>query len=130
MVNDSIGDFIIQLKNASNAGLEFVSVPYSEFKFQVAEKLREKGYIKSVSKRGKKIKKSIYIEIQYIDKKPKIKEVSRISKPSRRVYKKTFEIYPIKYGKGALLLSTPKGVLTGEEARKNKVGGEALFKIW
>jgi len=105
-------------------------VPYSEFKFQVAEKLREKGYIKSVSKRGKKIKKSIYIEIQYIDKKPKIKEVSRISKPSRRVYKKTFEIYPIKYGKGALLLSTPKGVLTGEEARKNKVGGEALFKIW
>ena len=61
MVNDSIGDFIIQLKNASNAGLEFVSVPYSEFKFQVAEKLREKGYIKSVSKRGKKIKKSIYI---------------------------------------------------------------------
>ncbi|HEY4495494.1 MAG TPA: 30S ribosomal protein S8 [Candidatus Paceibacterota bacterium] len=130
MVNDSIGDFIIQLKNASNAGLEFVSVPYSEFKFQVAEKLREKGYIKSVSKRGKKIKKSIYIEIQYINKKPKIKEVSRISKPSRRVYKKTFEIYPIKYGKGALLLSTPKGVLTGEEARKNKVGGEALFKIW
>ena len=130
MVNDSIGDFIIQLKNASNAGLEFVSVPYSEFKFQVAKKLREKGYIKSVSKRGKKIKKSIYIEIQYINKKPKIKEVSRISKPSRRVYKKTFEIYPIKYGKGALLLSTPKGVLTGEEARKNKVGGEALFKIW
>ncbi|PIT96838.1 30S ribosomal protein S8 [Candidatus Campbellbacteria bacterium CG10_big_fil_rev_8_21_14_0_10_35_52] len=130
MVNDSIGDFIIQLKNASNAGLEFISVPYSEFKFQVAEKLREKGYIKSVSKRGKKIKKSIHIEIQYINKKPKIKEVSRISKPSRRVYKKTSEIYPIKYGKGALLLSTPKGVLTGEEARKNKVGGEALFKIW
>ena len=133
MVSDSIGDFIIQLKNAGNAGLESVSVPYSEFKFKVAEKLKEKDFVKSVSKKGKKIKKFLEIEISYKDKnnrKPKINDVARISKPSRRIYKKTSEIFPVKYGKGALILSTPEGILTGEEARKKKVGGEALFKIW
>jgi small subunit ribosomal protein S8 len=130
MVNDSIGDLIIQLKNAGNAGKDFISVSYSEFKFQVAEKLKEKGYAKSVFKRGKKVKKYLDIELQYINKKSKVSGVARISKPGRRIYKKTSEIFPIKYGKGALILSTPEGILTGEEARKKKVGGEALFKIW
>lgn len=130
MVSDSIGDLIIQLKNAGNAGKETIAVPYSEFKFQVAEKLKEKGYAKSVSKRGKKVKKYLDIELQYINKKPKITGVARISKPGRRIYRKTSEIHPVKYGKGALILSTPGGILTGEEARKQKTGGEALFKIW
>ena len=130
MVSDSIGDLIIQLKNAGNAGKATIAVPYSEFKFQVADKLKEKGYAKSVSQRGKKVKKYLDIELQYLNKKPKIKGVARISKPGRRIYKKTSEIFPIKYGKGALILSTPKGILTGEEARKQKTGGEALFKIW
>lgn len=130
MVSDSIGDLIIQIKNAGNAGKASISVPYSEFKFKVAEKLREKGYTKSVSKRGKKVKRYLDIELQYINKKPKITGVTRISKPGRRIYKKTSEIFPVKYGKGAMILSTPKGILTGEEARKGKTGGEALFKIW
>ncbi|MDP6387864.1 MAG: 30S ribosomal protein S8 [Candidatus Pacebacteria bacterium] len=130
MVNDPIGDLIIQLKNAGNVGKKLISIPYSEFKFEVAEKLKEKGYAKSVSKRGKKIKKYLDIELQYLNKKPKIKGVMRVSKPGRRIYKKTSEIFPVKYGKGALILSTPKGILTGQEARKGKTGGEALFKIW
>jgi small subunit ribosomal protein S8 len=130
MVSDSIGDLIIQLKNAGNAGKTAISVPYSEFKYKVAEKLREKGYAKLVTKRGKKIKKYLDIELEYLGKNPRINGVARISKPGRRIYKKTSEIFPIKYGKGALILSTPSGILTGEEARKKKVGGEALFKIW
>jgi small subunit ribosomal protein S8 len=133
MVNDSIGDFIIQLKNAGNAGIEFVSVPYSEFRFNIAEKLKEKDFVKSVSKKGKKIKKFLEVELQYIDdkkRKPRINDVARISKPSRRIYKKANELFPVKYGKGALILSTPEGILTGDEARKKRVGGEALFKIW
>lgn len=133
MVNDSIGDFIIQIKNAGNAGLESVCVPYSEFKFSIAEKLKEKDFVKSVSKKGKKIKRFLEVELLYKDvnkRKPRINDVVRVSKPSKRIYKKTDEIFPIKYGKGALILSTPEGVLTGEEARKKKVGGEALFKIW
>ncbi|HJO89828.1 MAG: 30S ribosomal protein S8 [Candidatus Pacebacteria bacterium] len=130
MVSDSIGDLIIQLKNAGNAGKTVISVPYSEFKFQVAEKLKEKGYTKSVSRRGKKIKKYLDIELEYKGKSPRINGVTRISKPGRRIYKKTSEIFPVKYGKGAIILSTPDGILTGEEARKKKMGGEALFKIW
>lgn len=130
MVSDSIGDLIIQLKNAGNAGKNLVTIPYSELKFEVAEKLADAGYVKSVSKRGKKVKKYLDIELQYQNKKPKIKGVNRISKPGRRIYKKTSEIFPIKYGKGTLILSTPNGILTGEEARKKKVGGEALFAIW
>ncbi|MDP7366324.1 MAG: 30S ribosomal protein S8 [Candidatus Pacebacteria bacterium] len=130
MVSDSIGDLIIQLKNAGNAGKTVISVPYSEFKFQVAEKLKEKGYTKLVSRRGKKIKKYLDIELEYKGKSPRINGVTRISKPGRRIYKKTSEIFPVKYGKGAIILSTPDGILTGEEARKKKMGGEALFKIW
>ena len=133
MVSDQIGDFIIQLKNAGNVGLDSICVPYSEFKFNVAEKLKEKDYVKSVSKKGKKIKKFLEVDLQYKDtnkRKPRISDVARVSKPTRRIYKKTDEIFPIKYGKGSLILSTPEGILTGEEARKKKVGGEALFKIW
>lgn len=133
MVSDQIGDFIIQLKNASRVGVEFVSVPYSEFKFKIAEKLKEKGFVKSVFKKGKKIKKLLEVEIQYKDankRKSIINDVVRVSKPSRRIYKKTSEIFPVKYGKGAFIISTPEGILTGEEARKKKVGGEVLFKIW
>lgn len=130
MVSDSIGDLIIQLKNAGNAGKHAISVPYSEFKYKVAEKLKEKGYAKLVTKRGKKIKKYLDIELEYKGKAPRINGVLRVSKPGRRIYKKTSEIFPVKYGKGAIILSTPKGVLTGEEARKQKTGGEALFKIW
>lgn len=133
MVSDSIGDFIIQLKNAGNVGLDSISVPYSEFKFKVAEKLKDKNFVKSVSKKGKKIKKFLEVELEYKDdkkRKPRISDVARVSKPSRRIYKKTDEIFPVKYGKGALILSTPEGILTGEEARKKKVGGEVLFKIW
>lgn len=133
MVSDQIGDFIIQIKNAGNAGIEAISVPYSKFKFNVAEKLKDVNYIKSVSKKIKKVKKYLEVELKYNDankKKPRIHNVVRVSKPSRRIYKKTSEIFPIKYGKGTLILSTPKGVLTGEEARKQKIGGEVLFKIW
>ena len=67
MVNDQIGDFIIQLKNAGNVGIESISVPYSEFKFNVAEKLKEKNFVKSVSKKGKKIKRFLEVELEYKD---------------------------------------------------------------
>lgn len=130
MVTNPVGDFIIQLKNAGAVNKECVVLPYSKFKFAVAQKLEEKGYIKSVNKRGKKTKKSIEIELIYIEGKPKIHGVSRISKPSKRIYRSVSHIRPVKYGKGSLILSTPKGILTGEEARKENVGGEALFSIW
>ena len=131
MVNDPIGDFIIQLKNAGMAKKDLVVIPYSKFKFAVANKLQQKGFIKTVMKRGKKTRKCIEIELFYTDNgSPSISGVDRVSKPGKRVYQGANDIHGILAGKGALILSTPKGVLTGEEARKEHVGGEALFKIW
>ena len=131
MVNDPVGDFIIRLKNAGAVGVDSLSVPYSKFKFAIANKLAAEGYIKSVAKRGKKVRKAIDVELAY-DKGGKhvIRDVKRVSKPGRRLYRNVDELRPVRFGKGRLILSTPKGVLTGEEARKEKTGGEALFEIW
>jgi len=131
MVNDPVGDFIIRLTNAGAIKRASVSVPFSAFKLAIAEKLRDAGYVKAIEKKGKKVKKALDVTLKYDDKGVHaISGVKRVSKPGRRMYKGTKEIMPVRYGRGALLLSTPKGVLTDREARKEKVGGEALFEIW
>ena len=128
---DKISNLIINIKNAGHARKKYASVPYSNFKMLVAKLLQKEGYLKSVSKKGKKVKKTIEMEIVYDEKnKPKIKDVQRISKPSKRVYFSVKDIRKVKGGHGILVLSTPKGVLVGDQAKKEKVGGEALFKIW
>lgn len=130
MVTDPIADFIIQLKNAGAVGKAEVSLPFSNLKLAVAEKLKEAGYIVSAEKKGKKVKKTLAVTLKYEDGTHVIHDVKRISKPGRRMYRTVSEIVPVHYGHGALILSTPKGILTDKEARKEKVGGEALFEIW
>ena len=131
MVGDPIGDFIIRLKNAGAVRHESVSVPFSKMKMAVAEVLLAAGFIKGVEKQGKKVRKTIQIDLLYkADGTPRITEVKRISKPGRRTYKGAEEVFPVRYGKGLLVLSTPKGILTGAQARKEGIGGEALFEIW
>lgn len=131
MVHDPVADLIIRLKNAGAVGKESVSVPYSNFLAAVSQKLREAGYVKAVDQKGKKVRKTLEITLAYEkDGTPTIHGVKRVSKPSRRMYRSVHEITPVRYGTGALVLSTPKGVLTDVEARKEKVGGEALFEIW
>jgi len=131
MITDPVGDFIIRLKNASMLGREHVSVPHSKLKLSIAHKLEERGYVKAIVKRGKKARKNLEIDLCYdTSGKPLIQEVKRVSKPGRRVYTRVSHIRSVRGGKGILFLSTPMGILTGEEARKAKVGGEALFKIW
>lgn len=131
MVTDPISDFIIRLKNAGAVRKSSVSVPFSNFKFAVAEKLKEAGYVVAVEKRGKKVRKSIEVTLKYDAQGAHvIHGVKRISKPGQRQYRSVLEIHSVRYGHGSLVLSTPKGVLTDKEARKAKVGGEALFEIW
>ena len=131
MVNDPIGDFIISLKNAGAIKKASVSIPYSAFKMAVAEKLKDAGYVAGVEKKGKKVRKTLDVVLKYNEAgEHAISGVKRISKPGRRMYKSTREILPVRYGHGALVLSTPRGVMTDKEARKEKVGGEALFEIW
>jgi small subunit ribosomal protein S8 len=128
---DVIGDLIVRLQNAGAIGKPSVSIPFSNFKLAIAEKLRDAGYVKAVEKKGKKVKKTIDVVLKYNDAGVHaISGARRISKPGRRMYKSVLEIHPVNYGHGALFLSTPKGVKTDKEARKEKVGGEALFEIW
>ncbi|MBM3271872.1 30S ribosomal protein S8 [Candidatus Kaiserbacteria bacterium] len=131
LITDPVGDFIIRLKNAGAVGKETVSVPFSQFKMAIAEKLKETGYIADIDKKGKKVKKTLDVVLKYKnDGTHAITDVKRISKPGRRLYKGSREINPVRYGHGSLILSTPQGVMTDKEARKAKVGGEALFEIW
>lgn len=131
MVNDTVGDFIIRLKNAGAVRQASTAIPYSTFKMAIAEKLKDAGYVKAIEKKGKKVKKTLDVVLKYDEKGAHaISGVKRISKPGRRIYKSVLEIHPVRYGRGALILSTPKGIMTDKEARKEKVGGEALFEIW
>lgn len=131
MVTDPIADLINQIHNAALVKKAHVSVPFSLFKLAIAEKLKDGGWVQAVEKKGKKVKKTLDITLKYRDDgKPRIEGVKRISKPGRRLYRSVRDIVPVKYGYGALFLSTPKGVLTDKEARKEKVGGEVLFEIW
>jgi small subunit ribosomal protein S8 len=129
MVTDIIGDFIIRIKNANLANKEVVSMYSSKNKVAVADALARAGYIKSFSKNS--TDKMLDIVLNYkSDKSAKITGVERISKPSRRIYQGSSEIKPFKNGFGAIIISTPNGVLSNKEAVKQKVGGEVLFKIW
>lgn len=131
LITDPVGDFIIRLKNAGAVGKETVSVPFSQFKLAIAEKLKEAGYVSDIEKKGKKVRKTLDVVLKYkADGSHAITDVKRVSKPGRRLYKGSKEINPVRYGHGALILSTPQGVMTDKEARKAKVGGEALFEIW
>lgn len=131
MVGDPVGDFITRLTNAGAVKKEMTSIPYSRLKHAIADKLVEKGYIESATKKGKKVKKILDVELKYDENgKHHIHGVKRVSKPGRRMYTHVSDIHPVKFGKGSLILSTPKGILTGEEARKDNVGGEKLFTIW
>ena len=131
MVSDPIGDLIIRLTNAGAIKKPSVSVPFSNFKQAIAEKLVAVGYVKAIEKKGKKVKKTLDIVLNYdADGKHKIQGVKRISKPGRRMYKSVLDITPVRYGFGALILSTPKGIMTDKECKREKVGGEALFEIW
>ncbi len=131
MVSDTVGDFIIQLKNAGSVKKAEVLLPYSKLKHAIADKLKAAGYIAEVKKEASGVGAKLAITLKYNEGGAHhINGVKRISKPGRRLYTKVSEIYPVKFGKGNLILSTPAGILTDEEARTQNVGGEQLFLIW
>lgn len=127
---DPIADMLIRLKNAGSSGHESVLVPFSNIKFEIAKILLEKGFIGDFLKKGKKVKRIIEIKLKYEDSHSKIDDVKRISKPSKRVYITSKQIWPVKQGYGISIISTSKGIMTGDEARKNNLGGEYICEVW
>ncbi|MDP3962732.1 MAG: 30S ribosomal protein S8 [bacterium] len=130
MVTDPISNFIISIKNGSDAGKTTIVVPYSALKESIAHVLAKGGYLSTIEKKGKKAIKTLEIGLVYLGDEPRVHGVDRISKPSRRIYQKANDIRMFKSGFGNTVISTPKGVLLDIDAKKNKVGGEVLFKIW
>ena len=130
MVGDTIGDFIIRLKNAGMVGKHTVSVPYSKLRHAIADKLVAAGYIETATVKGKTVHKTLEVTLKYANGRHRISGVKRVSKPGRRLYTKVANIHKVKFGKGHMILSTPAGILTNDEARQQNVGGEQLFMIW
>ena len=129
MVTDPIGDMITRLLNAGRAQHTEARMPFSAMKKTILDILSREGFVGKVSE-SKSMPRELVVAIKYEHKTPRISGAARVSKPSRRVYMGVNNIRKVRYGYGLLLLSTPKGVMTDKEAKKEQVGGEALFKIW
>jgi len=123
-------DLLTKIKNAQTAKKEFFKTYYSEPDLMVAELLARYHYIGGVVKKGRLPKRVIEIKLKYKDNKGVISGIKFLSKPSRRLYLGYRDLRPVKQGYGLLVISTPKGIMTGAEARKLKLGGELLFEIW
>ena len=128
---DKIANMLIMIKNAGMAGKEVVIIPHSNLKQAIADCLVKGKFIAGASKKtAEGAKPVIEINLLKVGKGARITDVQRISKPSKRVYIKAKDIKPVRQGFGMMVLSTPKGILIADEARKELVGGEALFRIW
>ncbi len=128
---DQIANMLITMKNASMVSKETVVVPFSKLKYAIAQCLKEQGFIANVSKKTEKNNIPVLeIELSYTADGAKIHDVKRMSKQSRRLYTGVKEIRPVKNGHGITVLSTPKGILSDKQARKEMVGGEILFTMW
>ncbi|MDP3975123.1 MAG: 30S ribosomal protein S8 [Candidatus Jorgensenbacteria bacterium] len=120
-------NFLIQLKNAVRAGKKSAKLPYTVMDLKVAEVLARHGFLKNVEVKGRAPQK--IIEVEFSAKRP-IRDVRFKSTPSVARYAGYREVRQVKQGHGLLVLTTPKGVRAGHEARKEKVGGKLLFEIW
>ncbi len=130
MVNDHISDLIIQMKNAGDAGKDSFAISHSKMKEAILEALKRTGFIGGFEKKGKGAVKQLEVSLLKVDGEARIQGVERMSKLSKRVYAKSKDLNPVRQGFGALIITTPNGVLTEKEAKKQNVGGEPLFKIW
>ena len=127
---DPIADLLTRIRNAMMVGKTEVRVPMSKIKKVVAEKLKANKYLTDVKVEASKPRDTLVITINKPGENSVITEMTRLSKPGRRVYVKAGEIPKVKSGRGLVLVSTSKGVLTGHEATKQRLGGELLFKIY
>ena len=131
MLNDLIADSITRVRNAYMRRLDVTTLLHSKTIESVMKILHEKGYIENYNVKEDGVKKSINVVLKYDEnERPAIKEITRVSKPGRRVYKAASEIKSFKNGYGTLVVSTPSGVLSNDEAFKSNVGGEVLCSVW
>lgn len=135
-VSDPIADMLTRIRNGNLANLGLVAMPHSKMKVSIAEILKSEGFIDDYEVAEDEITafKTLRIRLKYIGEKrlrrPVITGIERISKPGRRVYSKKREIPWVLSGLGVSIMSTPKGIMSGQRARQLGVGGEVICKVW
>tara|TARA_Y100000590_G_scaffold457144_1_gene609124 strand:+ start:684 stop:1082 length:399 start_codon:yes stop_codon:yes gene_type:complete len=130
-ITDPIGDMIVRIKNAQMRNHKSVELPSSNFKAKIAEVLKTEGYIIDYTVvNNDKNKNSLRISLKYNSGNPVISTIQRISKPGRRIFSSAESLPKINNGLGIAIVSTPKGVMTDIDARKNKLGGEIICKVF
>ena len=135
-VTDPIADMLTRVRNAVMSGQALTAMPYSKVKVEIAKIMKEEGYLENfeVADGENPVQKVLRLKIKYIgerrERQPVITGLERVSRPGRRVYTKKYDIPWVLSGIGVAILSTPKGVMTGQRARQLGVGGEILCKIW
>lgn len=127
---DPIADLLTRIRNAVAVGKHEIRVPASKLKKVVAEQLKKNQYITDVKVEAGKPRDTLVITINNPGENSTINEIARVSKPGRRVYVSANDIPRVKSGRGLVLISTSKGVITGHEAFKQRLGGEVLLKVY
>ncbi len=127
---DQIADLITRIRNAIMVGKNEIRVPVSKLKVAVTESLKDAGYLADCEVEEGTPRGTLHIIINEDGMPAKINEITKVSKPGRRVYVSTNEIPVVKSGRGLVLISTSKGIMTGREAKKARLGGELLVKVY
>ena len=127
---DQIADLLTRIRNAVLVGKHDVMVPTSKLKTQVVEVLAKNGYVASYEVIEGSPRGTLHVVISEPGMPARISEITKVSKPGRRVYAGADELPTVKSGRGMIIVSTSKGLMTGKEAKKNRLGGEILVKVW
>ena len=129
-LSDPIGDMIARVKNAQARNHKKVDLPSSNFKSKIADILKNEGFIKDFKVLNDQNKNILTLELKYHSGNPVISNFERVSKPGRRIFSSADSLPKINNGLGIAILSTPKGVMTDMDARKQRVGGEIICKVF
>jgi small subunit ribosomal protein S8 len=131
MMTDPIADMLTRIRNGSKAKLEKVDIPSSKLKLEIAKILKDEGYIKNLKMVKDRRQGVIRVYLKYTDEEtPVIQGLKRVSRPGCRIYAGNDAIPKVLAGLGVAILSTPKGIQTGKQAKKDNVGGEVLCHVW
>jgi small subunit ribosomal protein S8 len=136
ILTDPIADMLTRIRNAASVGQSLVAMPHSTVKVEIAKILKEEGYLESfeVADGERPAQKTLRVKIKYVgerrDRRAVLTNLQRVSRPGRRVYTKKQDIPWVLSGMGIAIISTPKGIMTGQRARQLNVGGEILCKVW
>ena len=129
-LSDPIGDMLARIKNSQMRNHKKVEIPSSNFKAKIADVLKNEGYINNFNVENNNNKNILIIDLKYNSGSPVISVIERVSRPGRRIFSSAESLPKINNGLGIAIVSTPKGVMTDIEARKKKIGGEVICKVF